>query len=216
MAIKQGNTKYIMRLLEQPTETGFTLREPGLVRSFMYGSHERAAIVDFKGEEFDMAAKDVEHVARLMEREDHCVGLDKSKFDSRQSLITIGTILEMAAAKSINNHGAKDVDGQVSNYLTKALTLSEHGIDDGTTPYIWRQPDLKETGQIDVCERPALQILLNALNMAAKVEGIPTDNQRTRLNARLITIVGRIDQITELGRQLYEERQQKRAKKSDL
>ena len=217
LAVKQGKSRYIIRLFDQPKKTGFTLRNPGLTRAFLLACHGRAAAVEFKGDEFDNIARDVAHVAGLMETGDHCGGLgimhhlDAStpEFDSRRSLLTIGLLLEIAAARALNGEDAHD---QVSNYFTKALALSEHGIEDGSTLHIWRDPSRSETDHINYEERPELEVLLNAFNMTAKVEGSVADNQRSLLNSRLTTIAERLDDINERDRQLYEIREQKRAK----
>ena len=218
LGVRQGKSQHIVKLFDQPSKTGFSLRRPALARALMYAYHERAEAVNFKGDEFDRIVGETNHIASLMEHADHCGAVTDTtdttdpKYDSRRSLLTIGLLLELTAAKSINT-GAKDPDGQVSDYLAKALALSETGIADGTTPNIWRSPLDNDESQTRFGERTELRVLLNALEMAAEVEGIPNASQRAALASRLSTIANRTKYIEERMRQLFEERQQKRAGK---
>ncbi|RMD42004.1 hypothetical protein DV735_g3085, partial [Chaetothyriales sp. CBS 134920] len=195
-AAKAGKLRHIIRLFEQADKTGWGLHQHSLVWAFFRGCHDRAAEAGFKGEETDTVAREVEQVARLLERRDHRDGLyqirnsTEKAVDSRLSIIVVSVLLELSAATAVNHHGAKDVDGKVANYLSKILLLTEKGIEDGTSPFIWCQPKSAKNQIAEYQERSTLRILQNALELAAQVDGVPASQQQEAFDSQKIRGAG--------------------------
>ncbi|RMZ87380.1 hypothetical protein DV736_g5395, partial [Chaetothyriales sp. CBS 134916] len=210
-ATKAGKSRHIIRLFEQPDTTGWGLQQHSLVSAFFRGSHDRAVDAGFRGAETDAVARDVEQVARLLERQDHRNGLHKIRnstekaVDSRLSIIVMSVLLEMAAATALNQHGAKDVDGKVASYLTKTLMLAENGIEDGTSTFIWCDEGGKnQIGQHQ--ERSTLRILQTALGMAAKVDGLPDSQQQEAFDSCVKAVEKRLEDLDNDLKKRFEER----------
>lgn len=129
-ANEQGQHQLTMRCAELAQRTDFRLCYHEITKWMFLGCHDRATATKFQGDDLLSAAKQAEDMALLMEKEEHCGGkLPKDGKDMRQSLMVVGVLLELAAAKSIQNHGKKDIDGKVASYTRRALALSEAGFD---------------------------------------------------------------------------------------
>ncbi|RMZ76586.1 hypothetical protein DV737_g4762, partial [Chaetothyriales sp. CBS 132003] len=214
-ATKAGKSRHIIRLFEHPDTTGWGLQQHSLVSAFFSGSHARAVDAGFKGPETDAVARHVEQVARLLERQDHRNALYKIRnstekaVDSRLSIIVMSVLLEMAAATSLNHHDAKDVDGRVASYLSKTLALAENGIEDGTSAFIWCDASSKDQiGQHQ--ERSALRILQTALEMAAKIDGLPDGQQQDAFDARVKAVGKRLEDLDNDLKKAFDQRETKR------
>lgn len=121
-----GKYHIALRCAERAATTDFRLCYPAITKKMFRGCHDRAVASTFKGEESTSAFNQAEHMALLLEKEEHCGGkLPAGGRDMRQSLMVMGVLLEMAAAKSIHHHGSKDPDGKVASYSRRALALSD-------------------------------------------------------------------------------------------
>ena len=125
-AYEQGKYNIPQRCAELAKRTDFRLCYPGLAQTIFLQCHIRAAAAAFQGDELLAAAKQAEYIALILERQEHCGGkLKEDEIDARKSPVVVGVLLELAAAKTVHQHGSKDVDGTVASYVAKLLTLTD-------------------------------------------------------------------------------------------
>ena len=129
-----GTHRFILECADHPDKTDVRLSKPFFTRELLLGCHERAADAGFEGKELASAAKQVEHIAFMLEKDGHCgqQSLPDGCEDMRRSLFTNAVILEMAAAKALCFEKGRDIDGSVARNVAKVLTLSRgHSADVG-------------------------------------------------------------------------------------
>jgi phosphoglycolate phosphatase-like HAD superfamily hydrolase len=178
-AFQQGKDAVIMRAVQDADKTEFRLSLPALTRTIMTGVHRKAADANFKGEGLDSAFKQAETIARLMETKAHCdrkLAQSKNFADMRQSLMVVGTLLELAAARAIDANEGKDVDGKVASYVAKALVLSQDNFHLNATP-----PDISGPYMGGgILWLAGILPLFHGMKLATKIEGaIKPDLQAT-------------------------------------
>lgn len=191
-AYEQGKYNIPQRCAELAKRTDFRLCYPGLANTIFLECHIRAAAAAFEGDELLAAAKQAEYIALILEREEHCGGrLKQYEVDARKSLVVVGVLLELAAAKAVHRHGSKDVDGTVAGYVAKLLTL--------TNGYELKPRDLsnseaqtlpgKELKKYSLYRKGkwlATTIpLWHGMKLASKVEGALRPESTQELNERL-------------------------------
>jgi len=123
-ANERGRSGAIIRCAEMVKKTGVTFSDASVTTEMMLGCHIRAAQATWTGEEAEKSMKQAEQVALMMEAKDHCGGtLKEGQVDMRKSVIVIGVLLELAAARALHMNDAKDVGGRVKRYAENALLL---------------------------------------------------------------------------------------------
>jgi hypothetical protein len=190
VAGQQGKHQAVMRCVEVPRRTNLRLCLPEVTRELLLACHLRAADAGFKGEEFLSAAKQAERIALMMEKEEHCGGkLHPGEVDMRQSLMVVGVLLEMAAAKALEVNGGKDVDGHVSSYVAKAIALfSENQIKERVTADYNIMISKKETVTAHAWWLADMLPLWYGMKLAAKVEASVSPDIRESFDQRFKTL----------------------------
>jgi len=97
----------------------------------------------------------------------------------RQSLMVVGVLLEMAAAKNIHSSAGKDTDGQVATYVAKALALSEAGFNEPLSD--GQQKETARLGHVLGNHLP----LWHGMKLATKIEGAVSPGIQQTFNKRL-------------------------------
>ena len=127
-ANERGKSGVIVRCAEMVKKTGVRFSDPPIAEEMMLGCHIRAAQANWTGKEAEKAMKQAEQVALMMESKEHCGGkLTEGQEDMRKSMVVIGVLLELAAARALHMNGGKDVDGKVIRYAENALLLCQKG-----------------------------------------------------------------------------------------
>ena len=123
-ANERGRSGVIIRCAEMVKKTGVTFSDPHVTDEMMLGCHIRAAQARWTGDESEKAMKQAEQVVLMMEAEEHCGGkLKEGQVDMRKSMMVVGVLLELAAARALHMNGAQDVDGKVMRYAENSLAL---------------------------------------------------------------------------------------------
>ena len=203
---EQGRVGVMIKLAEMSKSTGVSLRNPFLTRELMLACHSRAAAAGFKGEEFLAALKTARTVGQLLEKKDHCGGkIRENDVDMRSSLSVIGVLLELHAAEAINN-GATDKDGRVNSFLSKAISLLDQSLWD---PWLRREASPRAARPSSVGTKARyLECMLPSLygmQLASKVQGVPSDAMALAYETRITAIQATVDQTRqEIDNELVE------------
>jgi hypothetical protein len=191
-AFQQGKEAVIMRAVQDADKTEFRLSLPPLTRTIMTGIHRKAADAGFKGDGLDSAFKQAETIARLMETKAHCnrkLDPSKNEIDMRQSLMVVGTLLELAAASAIDVNQGKDVDGKVASYVAKALVLSKDDFHLNATPPTISGPYMGG----DIIWLAGILPLFHGMKLATKIEGAIKPDLRATFDKRLQALQTKIN-----------------------
>ena len=191
-AYEQGQHSIPLRLAQLVKKTNYRLSSQRIAREVFLGCHIRAASAGFQGEELEAAAKQAELFAQLLEQQEHCGGRPReNEVDMRQDLGVVGVLLELAAARALSANGGKDTNGQVANYVAKALAMSQ-GKDLGL-----KMPSSGELSRMLSREQrqatvhgPANYLLQylplwHGMKLALEMEGVVSPHQKTALEAKL-------------------------------
>ena len=198
-AYEQGKYHIPVRCAELARRTDYRLCYPGLAKQIFTGCHNRAAAAEFQGDELAAAAKQAEYVALLLEKEEHCGGkLKPEEKDARQSVMVVGVLLELAAARALNLDAGKDLDGRVASYLAKALVLSGQGVTPPSfTSEKKRTLSERELEKLDVILNGAFLFKLlpawHGMKLASKVEGAVTPEIQATLAERIKSLEEHIE-----------------------
>ena len=137
MVIRKANqaeqTSMVIQAAEMVKKTGFELNmKRGSTRQLLTGIHLAAQRSEWKGEGLALALKQAEHVAKMMEWEEHkklppptpemtvCLPLQEQPE-------VIGLLLELTASRAANDLAGKDEDGKVKLYAERTLALWKNG-----------------------------------------------------------------------------------------
>lgn len=187
-AFERGKEQIIMRCAEDADKTAFHLSIPGVTEQTMLGCHRRAADASFRGDALLSAVKQADRIARLLESEEHCNrSLPASDVDMRQSLMVVGVLLELAAAKSIDVNGGKDSEDQVASYVAKALALSKDGFNNDRSTAAAANPETKSASWILQSKTNWLVNyvpLWHGMRLAARVDGAIKPGLRRDFDSR--------------------------------
>ena len=128
-ANERGRSGVIVRCAEMVKKTGVTFADPPIAEEMMLGCHMRAARARWTGEEVENALRQAEQVVLMMKAKEHCGGkLREGQEDMRKSMMVIGVLLELAAARATHINAGKDVDGKVIRYAKNALVLCQQSL----------------------------------------------------------------------------------------
>lgn len=123
-----GTYRFVIECAEQARRTNVSLSDPFLTRELFQGCHERALDVSFKGDGFERAARQAQHIVLLMEKAEHCgrQSLRPGQVDMRRSLFVNSVVLEMAAARAFFASAKRsDDDGEVARSVARVIQLSQ-------------------------------------------------------------------------------------------
>jgi hypothetical protein len=166
-ASEAGKLSVIMECIRQGHRTGFHLRELTVVQRLFYDIHALAQSADFKGPAVTKALNMAKQAVDLMDQdaETH-TSLAKAENPKHQPFV-IGTLLELSAARAINEFGGKDQANEVLSYARKLVV---------SWPIFKEQGEL--AGEVSSASERAQQIVAvyNGLRLSLSIHGLALDN----------------------------------------
>ncbi|KAJ5461894.1 uncharacterized protein N7458_003446 [Penicillium daleae] len=116
-----GKLSIIFECIRQGTRTGFHLRDLTVVQRLFYDIHILAQNADFKGPAAIKALNMAKQAVDLMDQDAATqTSLAKAANPKHQPFV-IGTLLELSAARAINEFGGKDQANEVLSYARKLV-----------------------------------------------------------------------------------------------
>lgn len=109
----------MLECAKQSEKTGLRLKDAGVVGKYFYGLHKKAQAADFQGAATAKALSLAQQAAQLLEAPEH-VEHDITK-DPRRRPAVIGVLLELSAARALNEFEGRDEDGQVAAYARRLV-----------------------------------------------------------------------------------------------
>lgn len=116
---------FIMECAKQHSRTGLRLSSQGIVQKVFFALHQKARAAEFQGPSFDKACRMAIEAVELMETRTHrpCNG----SFDAKQEPFVVGLLLELSAARALEQFGGTDKDGSVRNNAVKLIGTWNRG-----------------------------------------------------------------------------------------
>ena len=119
-----GRLDVVLECARRVSETGFALKDPGLVSNLVLKIQSNALTSDWEAKETKKALSWVEMVSVMLEDERHGWGGAVTKQDDpRASPVLLGTLLELSAVRAARHLDGKDEDGKVAEYAGKLLSV---------------------------------------------------------------------------------------------
>ncbi|KAF3396106.1 hypothetical protein F1880_006687 [Penicillium rolfsii] len=116
-----GKLSIIMECIRQGHRTGFHLRDLTVVQRLFYDIHVLAQNAEFKGSAVTKALNMAKQAVDLMDQDvEMHTSLAKAENPKHQPFV-IGTLLELSAARAINEFGGKDQANEVLSYARKLV-----------------------------------------------------------------------------------------------
>ncbi|KAJ9207226.1 hypothetical protein DTO164E3_500 [Paecilomyces variotii] len=109
----------MLECAKQSEKTGLRLNDAGVAGKYFYGLHKKAQAADFKGPATTKALSLAQQAVQLMEAPEH-VEHDIAK-DPRRRPAVIGVLLELSAARALNEFEGRDEGDQVASYARRLL-----------------------------------------------------------------------------------------------
>jgi hypothetical protein len=163
-----GKLSIIMECIRQGHRTGFHLRDLTVVQRLFYDIHVLAQSADFKGPAVTKALNMAKQAVDLMDQDTAThTSLAKAENPKHQPFV-IGTLLELSAARAINEFGGKDQANEVLGYVRKLIAS-------------W--PIFQEQGKLAVevasASERAQQIIAvyNGLRLSLSIHGLALDKE---------------------------------------
>jgi hypothetical protein len=119
----------ILECAKQSERTGLKLKEIDIVHRLFFALHQKAQAADFKGDSMTKTLALAKQFAALMEAPEH-VNHD-IKLDPKRRPFIIGVLLELSAARALNESEGRDEGGYVKSYAEKLLASWPLGSFDG-------------------------------------------------------------------------------------
>lgn len=153
----------MLECAKQVDRTGFQLKNVGVVRRYYFELHRWAAKSKFSEPTVSKAFGFAKQAAELMETPQHVVR--DPEVDPKRRPFVIGTLLELSAARALNQFGGQDEGGLVATYANRLQGVwSLVDTDKGTSD--WPAADLRLQENVPI---------LNGMNLALQVKGITGD-----------------------------------------
>jgi hypothetical protein len=169
-----GALGIILECAKQSQRTGLRLNEVGLVQRLFFELHEKAQAEEFKGPATSKALSLAQQAVTLMEAPEH-VNHDV-QLDPKRRPFLIGTLLELSAARALNELEGKDEGGHVRAYAERLLATWPLGSFDA---------EAKKWVQIDLMLQENVPIW-NGIRLALQVNSIASEKTSAKsLKARL-------------------------------
>lgn len=124
----------ILECVKQAKRTGLTLDRPGKAILFFQAIRRKAQQSSFTGEPLAKALRQARQTALLLEEPQHTA--PSIARDPKRLPEIIGVLLELSAARAVNEHGGKDEDGAVHGYAER--TVGNWGLGSYELPGEWR------------------------------------------------------------------------------
>lgn len=126
-AREAGKLHLIVECARQSGSTGLRLRDLDVVRSLFFELHLAAQKADFKGPEIAKTLNMAKQAVDIMDADlpDHSYS-DSSKNPKSQPIV-VATLLELSAARAINDFAGKDQAKEVMGYVQKLLAVAPKG-----------------------------------------------------------------------------------------
>lgn len=166
-ASNAGKLSIILECIRQGTHTGFHLRDLTVVQRLFYDIHILAQNADFKGPAAIKALNMAKQAVDLMDQDAATqTSLAKAENPKHQPFV-IGTLLELSAARAINEFGGKDQANEVLSYARKLVV---------SWPIFKEQGEL--AGEVSSASERAQQIVAvyNGLRLSLSIHGLALDN----------------------------------------
>lgn len=153
----------ILECAKQTSRTGLRLNNVGIVQRIFFELHRKAQEGEFKDPAVSKALNLAKQFVTLMEAPEH---LERNiEQDPKRRPFVIGTLLELSAARSLNDLGGKDETGDVLAYAQRLLAA-------------WRlgnfSRDVKDWVSVDFMLQENMPIY-NGMKLALQVEGIANE-----------------------------------------
>lgn len=124
VAAKAGRLDVILECARRVHDTGFQLRDRGLVNTLAFLIYRNAMASDGDVGETKKALSWVEMVSVLLEDEKHAGNHEvSSKDDPRGSPELVGILLGLSAIRAARHLDGKDQEGKVAEYATRLLSI---------------------------------------------------------------------------------------------
>lgn len=161
-----GKLSIIMECIRQGHRTGFHLRDLTVVQRLFYDIHVLAQSADFKGAAITKALNMAKQAVDLMDQDvaTHA-SLAKAENPKHQPYV-IGTLLELSAARAINEFGGKDQANEVLSYARKLVE---------SWPIFKQQSEI--AAEVSSASERAQQIIsvYNGLRLSLSIHGLALD-----------------------------------------
>ncbi|KAL1970881.1 hypothetical protein VTN77DRAFT_2715 [Rasamsonia byssochlamydoides] len=164
----------ILECAKQAERTGLQLKHVDLVHRLFFALHLKAQAAEFQGEATAKALSLARQAVMLMEAPEH-VNHD-IQWDPKRRPSLIGVLLELSAARALNEFQGDDADGHVRAYAQRLLA---------TWPLGSFEEEPKKWHRVDRLLQENVPIW-NGIRLALQVHGIAADKAlATSLKARL-------------------------------
>jgi len=170
----------MLECAKQSERTGLRLNNVGVVQKFYFMLHQKAQAADFQGAHLNKALSLAKQAAMLMEAPEHVV--HDVQQDPKRRPFVIGVLLELSAARALNEFGGQDEGGHVRAYAQRLLATWPLGSFDAQT---------KEWVRIDRMLQENVPIY-NGMKLALQVNGIASDKA---LNNGLKACVNELERL---------------------
>lgn len=163
-----GKLSVIMECIRQGHRTGFHLRDLTVVQRLFYDIHVLAQSADFKGPAVTKVLNMAKQAVDLMDQDTAThTSLAKAENPKHQPFV-IGTLLELSAAKAINEFGGKDQANEVLGYVRKLIA---------SWPIFQEQSELAV--EVASASERAQQIIAvyNGLRLSLSIHGLALDKE---------------------------------------
>lgn len=168
-AARAGKLNLILECARQEPHTGLSLDKINLARRFFYELHVLAQEADFKGPATAQALRLAETAVRTMDWNDSSEKRVEPTKNPKNQPFVIGTLLELSAARSINDLGGKDENSEVLKYVNKLLASWRFG---QFEPVVTKESRRRET--LDRWLQEILPIF-NGMRLSLSVESVTRD-----------------------------------------
>ncbi|PLN81598.1 hypothetical protein BDW42DRAFT_168658 [Aspergillus taichungensis] len=174
LARRAGNADALGIVLDcarQAEKTGLYLNNPLFVEQIFLSLHKKALLAEFKGPELTKAAELATQFVSLMDSPEHHQA--SPSLDPRKRPLVSAVLLELNAARAVEEHNRHDQDGLVRLYAERLF---------GTWVYAqFSKPEYKDWYEIDRLLQRNVAVY-NAMNLAQQVQEVG----RTRDVGRLL------------------------------
>lgn len=163
-----GKLSVIMECIRQGHRTGFHLRDLTVVQRLFYDIHVLAQSADFKGPAVTKVLNMAKQAVDLMDQDTAThTSLAKAENPKHQPFV-IGTLLELSAARAINEFGGKDQANEVLGYVRKLIA---------SWPIFQEQSELAV--EVASASERAQQIIAvyNGLRLSLSIHGLALDKE---------------------------------------
>ncbi|RHZ49068.1 uncharacterized protein CDV56_103554 [Aspergillus thermomutatus] len=156
----------ILECAKQAERTGLRLNNNGIAQRIFFELHRKAQNGQFKDPAVSKALTIAKQFAALMEAPEHAPKKTESmEADPKRQPFVIGTLLELSAARAVNELGGKDKTGDVYAYAQRLLANWEAGT---------FSREIKDWVAVDHMLQENVPIY-NGIKLALQVEGIANE-----------------------------------------